>query len=87
MPRRAGLEVLEGLDQLGLGVHHEGAVRGHGLADRLTTEDVDVERAVAGVLPVVGSDRRRSDPPPKTASCPHDSGRRSAPTEPRPESP
>ena len=39
--------VLEGLHELGLGVHHEGAVRRHRLADGLAAEDEDIEPAQA----------------------------------------
>jgi len=45
----ARLEVLERLDQLVPGVHHERPVRGHRLTDRLPAEDQDVQ-LVAGPL-------------------------------------
>src|SRR5215207_11383303 len=51
-----GLEVLEGLDQLGTGVHHERTVGGHRLADGLATKDQDVELLVAALLGAGGLD-------------------------------
>src|SRR5688572_15456903 len=49
-PQSARLEVLEGLVQLVAGVHHEGAVLRHRLADRLPAHDVDIEGGAAAVL-------------------------------------
>ena len=43
----AGIEVLEGLDDLGPGVHDEGPMGHHGLTDRLATEDEDVKAGMA----------------------------------------
>ena len=51
MAELALLEVLVGLHDLGLRVHHEGAGPGDGLADRPTADDDDVEVAVVAVLP------------------------------------
>ena len=45
-PEAAGLEVLERLGQLVAGVHDERPVGGHRLADRPSTQQVDVERLV-----------------------------------------
>ena len=50
----AGLEVLEGLDQLVPGVHHERAVRGDRLADRLAAEDQDVQPVAGAVVAAAG---------------------------------
>jgi thioredoxin reductase len=52
----AGLEVLQGLPQLGPGVHHEGPVGLDRLSDRPAAEDEDLEIGAARVLPVVGED-------------------------------
>ena len=52
----AGLEVLEGLDELGAGVHHERPVGGHRLADGLAAQDQDVELLVAALLGAGGLD-------------------------------
>src|SRR5690606_35068810 len=49
----AGAEVLERLLQLVLVVHHERAVPGHRLADRLTTEDEQIEVRAAALLLVI----------------------------------
>src|SRR5580692_12776774 len=49
-----GLEVLEGLDDLGAGVHHERTVRVDGLTDGLAPQDEDVERRMTGLLLRVG---------------------------------
>ena len=46
-PETAGLVVLEGLDELLAGVHHEGAVGGDGLTDGLPAQDQDVELGLA----------------------------------------
>ena len=46
----AGLVVLEGLDELGAGVHHERPVGGHRLADGLAAEDEHVELLVTALL-------------------------------------
>jgi hypothetical protein len=50
----AGLVVLEGLDELGAGVHHERPVGGDRLADRLAAQDEDVELLMAALLGAVG---------------------------------
>src|SRR5712664_2213841 len=52
----AGLVVLERLDQLVPGVHHEGAIGGHGLPDRLTAQDEDVQFAAGALLRAGGRD-------------------------------
>ena len=43
-PEAAGVEVLDGLDELGPGVHHERAVGGDRLADRPAAEQQHLER-------------------------------------------
>ena len=45
----AGLVVLEGLDELGAGVHHERAVGSDGLADRQPTQDQHLKLGTAGL--------------------------------------
>jgi hypothetical protein len=55
----AGLEVLECLHDLDLGVHHERAGPGDRLADRLPAEDEQFRRGVPRVLPVSGADGDR----------------------------
>jgi hypothetical protein len=51
VPKPARLEVLEGLPDLGLGVHDERAVVLDVLPDRLAAEDQRLEVARVGVLP------------------------------------
>ncbi len=43
-PSRTRPVVLDGLDDLGLLVHHEGAVAGHGLAQGLTAHEKEAIR-------------------------------------------
>src|SRR5260370_28775410 len=54
----AGLVVLEGLDQLRSGVHHERTVRGDGLPDWLTAEDEHVKPFARAVGPAVRAERQ-----------------------------
>ena len=56
MAMGAGLEVLHGLLEFAVAVHHERAVVGDGLADRLAAQDDDLEVVAAGVLGVVRPD-------------------------------
>ena len=58
-----GLEVLERRQHLCLGVHHERAGPRHGLADRLSTDDEDVERRVPALLGTVRGQRHEVSPP------------------------
>src|ERR1700689_63896 len=53
----AGLEVVERLDQLGLGVHHERAAVNHWLPDRLTAQDQHLQSGHARVPRRPGADR------------------------------
>src|SRR3954447_2554409 len=55
----AGLIVLEGLDDLELGVHDERAVGDDGLADRPAAEEQDVEVGAAALLAGVSGDGDR----------------------------
>ena len=55
----SGPEVVERLDELLAGVHHERSVRRDGLADRLTTENQNVEVRGVVVLRLVGGDADR----------------------------
>src|SRR5439155_6124641 len=51
-----GFVVVEGLDDLGLGVHDEGPVPRHRLADGAAAQDQDVERQGPAVVGLVGTD-------------------------------
>ena len=66
----AGLEVLDGLHQLGPGVHHERAVGGDGLADRAGRRAGARRAARAGRRPSSVS----ASPAPNTASWPASTG-------------
>src|SRR5580700_12049545 len=59
----ARLVVLEGLDQLVPGVHHERAVRGDRLPDRLAAQEQQVEVLARTLLPLGGAERERAAGP------------------------
>src|SRR6516162_9171775 len=59
----ASLVVLERLDQLVPGVHHERAVRGDRFPDRLTAQQQDVEVLARPLLPLGGAERDRAAGP------------------------
>src|SRR5690242_4620825 len=56
-PEPAGLVVLEGAHELGPRVHHEGAVCGDRLPDRLAAEHQYVELLARAVHPALSSER------------------------------
>src|SRR6266487_4556829 len=81
----SSLVVLERLHQLLAGVHDEGAIGGHRLADRQAAKHQHVELGTAALLPAIGSHRHHVTSP-NTASWPMRTGCRLIPTDPDPAS-
>src|ERR1700724_2258563 len=80
-PHPAATVVIEGLRQLLVGVHHEGAVPGDRLANRLTAEARDIEMRRTAFLREVGrkadhvacAERRQLSGADGRTRCPHGS--------------